>query len=692
MTGPRSAPPAGPGPDPRFDAAVLRALFGQSPMGLHILDTELRVVRFNTAAPGMRGYALDSAVGHTWAELGLEGAETVQRMLRRVLERGEPVLEYPYTHHAPHYDRPHRMYLSAYRLQEPGGEVLGVAVTVADRTDRDRYREGLQLVNDAGHRIGTSLDVFRTAQELADTAASALADLVAVEVLDAVVQGDAPGPGPLPHPLALRRAGFAHAPGVEAGGGVPLGQAWVLRPGTPHAQALADLRPRLVPRLGAGDPWPTHDPEGARQDRGPGMHSLIAAPLTARGVLLGLAAFHRTGDSPAFDEEDLAVATELAGRTALCLDNARLYTREHSLAALVRRRMLPTRLPAHSAVETAHTYLPGHASGTWYDVLPLSGARVGLVTGEVVAEGLSAVTVMGRLRAAVGALAALDLDPGELLHRLHGLTTRLSVELAPTGTAPDPLRAGCLLAIYDPVTTRCTLAAADHPPPLLLPPDGPARPVDLAAGPPLGQGAPDYPTTPLDLPKGSVLALHNSAWPPHAPRMLSAAVTRHRDAPLQTACDTAGSKLFPRSPAKDALLLLARTRRLGADRTVFWELENGPTSPAAARRLATRRLTAWGLEELAFTTELIVSELVTNAMRYAQGSIGLRLIRETALICEVSDGSSTAAHLRQAADEQEGGRGLFLVAQLATAWGTRFNAHGKTIWAEQPLPTDTGPP
>ncbi|KAB8169797.1 SpoIIE family protein phosphatase [Streptomyces sp. 3MP-14] len=679
--------PDGPEREARLDAAVLRALFERSPTGLHVLDTELRIVRFSTAAPGMRHVDLDAARGHTWAELGLPGAEPLQRKLRGVLATGDAVRDHFYAHRVEEDERPRRLYLSAYRLEEADGRVLGVVVTVADRTDRDRYREGLRLVNEAGRRIGSTLDLFRTAQELAELAVSDFAQVASVDILDLTVHGDAPARGPLPHTVTLRRAGFAHALRPEATGVVPVGQVRLLDFGTPQAQTLMDPRPRLVRQVRPDDDWLLRDPVLARLLRA-GVYSLLVVPLVARGMVLGLATLYRLPGRPPFDEEDLTVAAELADRTALSLDNARLYTREHSLASLVRRRMIPSGLPRHSAVDTAHSYLPAHSAGTWYDVLPLSGARVGLGVGEVLGEGLAAVTVMGRLRAAVSALAALDLDPAELLHRLHELTTRLFAERPDPSddAATEPLRARCLVVVYDPVTTRCALASADHPLPLLLSPGERPRQVGPTPGPPLGQDEPDYAVTELDLPRGSVLALHNAPWSDASAEALRGALARDAEGPLQEACDRAAGTLFPEPPPKDMLLLLARTRRLADDRTVRWQLTNDPESPGHARRLAVGRLHEWDLGDLSFATEMIVSELVTNAVRYTEGPISLRLIRESALICEVSDGSSTAAHVRHAAPDHEGGRGLFLVAQVASAWGTRFHAEGKTIWAEQPLP------
>lgn len=155
---------------------------------------------------------------------------------------------------------------------------------------------------------------------------------------------------------------------------------------------------------------------------------------------------------------------------------------------------------------------------------------------------------------------------------------------------------------------------------------------------------------------------------------------------LQDTCDAVIGARQPSSPDDDIVLLLARTRALEADQVASWTLPNDPAVVTTARALTSRHLATWGLQELDFTTQLVVSELVTNAIRYATGPIQLRLILDRTLICEVTDGSSTAAHLRRADLADEGGRGLYLIAQLTERWGTRFSARGKTIWAEQTLP------
>ena len=139
-------------------------------------------------------------------------------------------------------------------------------------------------------------------------------------------------------------------------------------------------------------------------------------------------------------------------------------------------------------------------------------------------------------------------------------------------------------------------------------------------------------------------------------------------------------------PSDDVALLLARTCALPPEKVVTWEIPADAEHVARARELAAEQMRVWRLDEASFITELVVSELVTNAIRYGGPPIQLRLIHNSSLICEVSDSSSTAPHLRRARVTDEGGRGLLLVAQLTQRWGTRYSAAGKTIWCEQTLP------
>ncbi|MGW2371607.1 SpoIIE family protein phosphatase [Kitasatospora sp. NPDC001683] len=365
-----------------------------------------------------------------------------------------------------------------------------------------------------------------------------------------------------------------------------------------------------------------------------------------------------------------------------------VVTRGHTAALRLQRSLLPHRLPALSAVESASRYLPADTrsgvGGDWYDVIPLSGSRVGLVVGEVLGHGLRAAAAMGRLRAGIRVLARLDLDPDELLTHLDDMVREEDDSGNPRGVGVT-----CLYAVYDPVDGRCSMARAGHAPPLVADPAGGVRYAELPAGRPLGLGGPPFQSAELNLPVGSLIALYTDGLVQSVDgrRGLAETLAGPRR-PLESLCDEALATLLPGPVGDDAVLLLVRIRRLGAGQVADWELVPDPAEVARARLLVTGWLDEWGLAELVFTTELIVSELVTNAIRYATGPVRVRLIRDRSLICEVSDTGHTSPHLRQAARDDEGGRGLYIIAQLTECWGTRYTEDGKTIWAEQALPAE----
>ncbi|SFG69530.1 SpoIIE family protein phosphatase [Streptomyces mirabilis] len=692
------------GADPGdFDRAVLDALLTESPMGLHVLDTELRLVRFNTASPGMRDVRAEDVIGRPAREVApTVVTDTVEHLLRHVLSTGEPVIDFVQPGYPPADPQGEHLFsLSAFRLRNRAGEPLGVASLAIDVTERYRYRARLELLNDASMRIGTSLDLARTAEELAETVVGRVADAVSVDVLDSVYRGEAPEPGPVPAEVTFRRTAFrvieasglqpAYAIGEKASYGFP----------TPLTQCLADLRPRLIPKVNDDDTWLAHDPLRADRMRAARVHSMMVVPLAARGVVLGVASFYRSVTHEPFDEDDLTIVGELAAHTALGLDNARRYTREHTAALVLQNSLLPGRLPDQNAVEAAFSYLPGHAGGPWhdvpwYDVIPLSGARIALVVGDVAGHGMRAVATMGRLRAATHSLAALDLTPDEVLAHLDDLMVRLAEE-GRLAAANDPLdvqptTATCAYAVYDPVSRHLVVARAGHPTPLLAHPDGHVASADAPAGPPLGGDGLPFETWDTRLPEGTLIALYTEGLVRRSPDEAGGVarlrcVLAQQHACMREACDAVIYSQLSGRAAEDIVLLLARTCVLNDDQVASWTFPSDPAIVATARTLADRQLTSWGLSELAFTTEVIVSELVTNAIRYAPGTIQVRLIRDRALICEVTDGSSAAPYLRHPRTTDEGGRGLLLVAQLTDRWGTRHTRRGKTIWTEQPLPT-----
>jgi serine phosphatase RsbU (regulator of sigma subunit)/anti-sigma regulatory factor (Ser/Thr protein kinase) len=420
---------------------------------------------------------------------------------------------------------------------------------------------------------------------------------------------------------------------------------------------------------------------------------LIAVPLRARGVVLGVVSFRRGGGSEPFDEEDVPFAEELATRAAVALDNARRYTREHAMAVTLQRSLLPRDLPEPSALELAHRYLPAQAGvgGDWFDVIELSGARVALVVGDVVGHGLHAAATMGRLRTAVHNFASLDLAPDELLSRLDDLVARLDRERAAQGEDEGLIGATCLYVVYDPVTGTCCTARAGHPPLALVLPDGTVSFPDLPAGPPLGLGGLPFDSTEFRVPEGSQLVLYTDGLVEDRDRDIDVGLDilctalSHPDRPPEQTCRAVLDALPPERARDDIALLVARTRVLDPGRVADWDVPRDASAVSAVRADVGRQLEAWDLAEVGFTTELILSELVTNAIRYGSAPIHVRLLRDRGLICEVSDGSSTSPHLRHAAATDEGGRGLFLVARYAERWGTRYTTTGKVIWTEQSL-------
>ncbi|MFE0253777.1 SpoIIE family protein phosphatase [Streptomyces sp. NPDC059010] len=555
-------------------------------------------------------------------------------------------------------------------------------------------RRRLGLLHDASVRIGTTLDVTRTAEELAEVTVDRFADFVAVDLPDSVLRGEEPEA--LGGRTALRRVAI-RAVREDPYNLYDVGDLVEYVPSTPQARSLETRQSVLEPVLAEAGGWIAQDPERLEQVLAAGIHSLITVPLRARGTTLGVVSFYRSLQPASFEDDDLSLAQELACRAAICIDNARRFTREHNTALTLQRSLLPRGRAEQSAVEVAYRYLPAQAGvgGDWFDVIPLSGARVALVVGDVVGHGLHAAATMGRLRTAVHNFASLDLPPDDVLTHLDDLVGRLDRgEGWAAESSPDCgiVGATCLYAVYDPVSRRCTLTRAGHPQPAVVAPDGTVEFLDLPSGPPLGLGGMPFETVELELAEGSQLVLYTDGLVEDRHRDIDTGLDKLRavlacvDRPPEETCEAVLDALLPARPGDDVALLVARTHTLGADRVAQWDLPSDPAVVSRARVAVTERLAAWHLAELAFTTELIASELVTNAIRHATGPLQLRLLRDRALICEVSDGSSTSPRLRRACTEDEGGRGLFLVAQLTERWGTRYTPEGKVIWAEQPLP------
>ncbi|MFH8371226.1 SpoIIE family protein phosphatase [Streptomyces sp. NPDC018031] len=710
----------------RQDHALAVGLFQQNRFGLAVFDTGLRLVRTNTPLLPYTGIPADLR-GHRLGDfLWARDAEALDERLAQVIATGDPLLGFTTPARTLHDPRSGVILrVSAFRLQEPDGRCLGVAATFSDVTAEHRIHERIEVLHRATSVLGGSLSAQATSEDLAGALVPSLADAIAVDVTEPVFTGGEPVPDRRER-LALRRTAVAGE-----------GTAALRTPGTVHTGAVPTSPSRpgrgvLVPDLGLlGE-------EGAGGGTGPGppdwstavpgTRSAISVPMCAGNTLLGNLMLWRTAPTrPAFEKGDLHLLEEIAARAALALDNVRRYTREHLAAVSLQRSLLPPATADTAAVRTASVYLPadpiGGVSGDWYDVIPLSSARVALVVGDVVGHGLRATASMARLRTAVRTLADLDPDPDELLTHLDDLVLQLPLGAPepagaqqPVGaeqpgvptlpgpglsgdssaqSGPDTFAATCLYAVYDPVSGRCSMASAGHPPPAVVDADGTVTFVAMNPGPPLGVGGLPFEKSVIDVTPGGVLALYTDGLIERGEgdvdegmeqlqKRLVQTDALHR--PLHDVAREIVAGLPPTRLPDDVTLLVARTRRVPERDTATWALEADPAVVARARELVMRQLTAWELDLLSFTTELVVSELVTNAIRHAGGPIELRMIRTDVLTCEVSDPSSTQPRMRRARDTDEGGRGLYLVAQLTTRWGSRYTRGGKTIWAEQALP------
>ncbi|MFC1229594.1 MULTISPECIES: SpoIIE family protein phosphatase [Streptomyces] len=684
--------PSGPA-DPTGDALLWAAMV-QSPCATVVFDTELRLRGANDAMAELFGLPAVHLRGLTPSDVGGRPWDReLERHMRQVVRtgRGHDVRTLlPVTGRS----REEAWLARISPLTDDCGRVVGVCVTAHDFTEQNRARERLQLVNEASLRIGTTLDVTRTAQELTEVCVPALADFVSVDLLEHDQGADPTGPLTLPVPL--RRVTHRSRTAGDPESVTAPGEVVVYPAAAPQADSLIAGH-SVVASVPSGDldPWLAVDEAHARQVRDFGVHSVLSVPLRARGITLGVAAFTRFRHPEPFTHDDVLLAEEITARAAVCIDNARRYSRERETTLTLQRSLLPRGLPRTAAVEAASRYLPAARTGVggdWFDVIPLSGMRVAMVVGDVVGHGIQASATMGRLRTAVRTLADIDLAPEELLTHLDDLVLHLSHESG-GDAGPGEVGATCLYAVYDPVSRRCTLSRAGHPPPVLVPPDGPVRVLDMPSGPPLGVGGLPFESVELELPEGSVLGFYTDGLvngrgdgtdTDTGPHMLCEALSHAASGALEEACDRVLHATLPPGPATDDVtLLLTRTRGLSSSQVATWDIPADPALVAPVRKWVLDQLGVWGLTDVSFTVELVVSELVTNAIRYGAPPIRLRLICDAStLICEVSDGSHTAPHLRRAKTWDEGGRGLLLVAQLTQRWGSRHTAEGKTIWAE----------
>lgn len=720
------------------DLAASQAIFGQSPFGFVLFGTDFTVVRANQRFATVFGGEADDHRGRTVDDyLARPEADRLSGTLKRVLETGDAVTDLQLVGTVPGSSDRRHWSMNLYRVHSGAGRPIGVAGLATDVTGRHiaardaaSARRNLALLNEASARIGNSLDLETTARELLDVAVPGFCDLASVDLYQGLLTGDEASPGswgrlrqePGSGSAELRRVAQASAvsdalPNVMPGAGLSGGAG----PGV-------DADPGS-PALGSVHRYPFNSPcavalRSGRVEDVPGdergfVHSTLAVPMVAHDIVIGLVQFSRTKGSEPFGERDRALATELAARAAVCIDNARLYRREHERALILQRSLLPPGDPEAAGLDIACRYLPGNTAtevgGDWFDVIELPGHRTALVVGDVMGRGLRAAVAMGELRTAVRTLALLDLEPAEVLSALDEVARGLGTPgggdrsdgFGGGGGAQWPSRAAhksreadlsevylatCVYAVYDSVTRRCTFANAGHLPPVVVEPGEPAQPLDVPPGMPLGVGGEPFEEVEVELKEGALLALYTDGLVESRDHPLEEGLQAFREAltepsqPLEDVCDHVLATLDTRHGEDDIALLMARIQGLPADAVGDWRLPRELRSVGRARELARAQLAAWDLDGLVDTTELLVSELVTNALRYGEGEIRLRLLRDRTLVCEVWDAGLVQPRRRRARDTDEGGRGLQLVGLLSAAWGSRRTPRGKTVWFELGLP------
>ncbi|QKG26401.1 SpoIIE family protein phosphatase [Actinomadura verrucosospora] len=547
------------------------------------------------------------------------------------------------------------------------------------------------LMDDQLTRFGASLDLDQSARGLVDVVVPHYCNAASVLVLESLVAADEVHSES--GAAVLRRIAVTSDDGNPAWGATfPVGEVLVFPEGTPYRQVMETAQPVHLPHIdaaAAGD-------IGAKWRRNPAGDllsgvSMVLLPMIARDTLLGFIACTRIPGFRKFDAYDVEIGMEFAARAAIVIDNARQFSRERSTALALQRSLLPLRLSAPSSVEVRHRYLPGsklvEVGGDWYESIALPGARVALIVGDVAGHGVRAAVTMGRLRTALHTLANLELPPADALHVMHELMIELGEQ--------EPHFATCVYAVYDATTGTIEIASAGHLPPLLAAPTGDNEYLTVPPAPPLGvAGGAAIESREFTVEDGSLFVIYTDGLVENRGRDIDDGLARLKgifgpgavDRPMEDLAKATLAGVYADQHRDDIAVLIARLRRIPEDRFVSWTLPADPAAVRRARGLVRTRLEEWGLDELDYTTELLASELITNALRYAPGPIELRLLFERTLVCEVLDRSAALPRLRRAEDDDENGRGLLVVSQLAHRWGTRRTAAGKVVWCEQIVP------
>jgi PAS domain S-box-containing protein len=664
--------------------ALLEALFTDATVGIGVFDAELRYVRANDVLLKIIGLPPDALYGMTPAEALPGIGATVDTFQRQVMDSGIPQREVEVWGSTPADPGTEHCFSCSYiPLHSNTGALVGLASVVRDLTESRLAtaalaagQERLALLSRVGQIVGSSLSTRDTLSALAAITVPRFADHCIVDLLDEQRQG-------------LQRVALVNARELSDTGHT----AWRgtsgpvdYPPAHPVSLALLSGRPQLLREV-SPQVIQTVAPTAASRSFASaiGIRSLITLPLLSGNQVRGVLSFAVSISGRSYDDADLALAGEIAGRFSVALDNARAYESQRLVALTLQRSMLPQQLPSVEGLTAESVYLPGggdtEVGGDWFDLIPLSTGRTGIVIGDVMGRGVHAAAVMGQLRAATRAFAVLDLAPATVLHHLDELVLELdSVQLVT-----------CVYGVFDPATATLTVANAGHLPPLLLR-EGRAERLDLDSGTLLGLGDSRFAQRDLALSPGDALVLYTDGLVETRGSDLDDGIERLRlalaaDAPIGATCDAVLRALLEGDEEYDddvAMLVLRATGPVPGREPIELSLSARIEAPGEAREVARAAIARWGLTaDTADTVALVVSELVTNAVLHTGSAPTLRMRTSGGTVyVELSDDDSRPPRMRDPDDDDDGGRGLHLVEALCRRWSTRTTRTGKVVWCE----------
>jgi PAS domain S-box-containing protein len=642
-------------------------------------------------------------------------------------------------------------------LHDSSGELSGIAIIAreANMHSGRREQDRLRLLERIGERLAHSLELDVTLRQVAKTLVPQFADHCLVDLFhgDKLVRRE-----------QLNSRGWMPAPGTWA----MVGEQIVYPEGHFCQQAMARRATVVVTDL-TQQKVPTPTPGSLETCDSIGLSSVIATPLIARGQLLGVMSLALSGLTErevrhyAADDADFLGA--IGSRVAIAIDNAMLFEEERRTALAFQTSLLPREPPALDGLQVAYKYVPAkplethgqgiqtQVGGDWYDIIPLSAGRVGIVIGDVEGRGARAAAIMGQLRAALRAFAQDDKPPAEILRRLDDWCRTLEPTNAEEHgfAAADPPIVSCTYLVYDAWSRKLSFANAGHDAPLLITDHEVGQMEIEHKGLLLGvrgkgiPGIPAYREETRQLAPGSALVFYTDGLTDRRQRADGDGHYTEAEA-LQMLCEAvqevatgtveaiaqAAEQAVPGEIDDDMAIVVIRTSAVDLA-SVERNFPAEPIRVSEARRLAQQAFTSWGMEpEQADLACLLVSEVVTNVVLHAAVSpsprqefalesaeglepgapddlaslplaedftplggreFTLRLRRgETAVWVEVFDPDLRLPRIRSAGENDEGGRGLYLVDQLATRWGSRPTQDGKAVWFEIPIKGGPGLP